>query len=67
MSGKQRLRDDSLGEVLLEFQVFGASTRVAAIHVASNTEVQVTCPTSYTTFTKTQAAIRKLRYVLSKT
>ncbi len=67
MSNKQRLKDDGLGEVLLELQVFGASTRVAAIHVATNTEVHVICPTSYTTLTKTQAAIRKLRYVLSKT
>ncbi|MFA7428758.1 MAG: hypothetical protein WCZ23_01235 [Rhodospirillaceae bacterium] len=50
----------------MEFHAIGASTRVSAIHVATNTEVTVVCPSTYSTFSKTQAAVRKLRFVLEK-
>lgn len=53
-----------LGEVLFEIQMLGNSARVAAIHVKSNTEVVVVCPSHYTEFSMTQAALRKLRRVL---
>lgn len=66
MGQRSNVRDSDLGEVLVEFTTIGASTRVSAIHVPSNTEVQVVCPRSYTTFSMTQAALRKLRYVLGK-
>ncbi|MGC2854238.1 DUF6898 family protein [Novispirillum sp. DQ9] len=66
MGQRNNIRDNDLGEVLVELHTIGASTRVSAIHVATNTEVQVVCPTSYTRFSMTQAALRKLRYVLGK-
>lgn len=58
--------NESLGEVLFEIQVFGASARVTAIHVASNTEVMVICPANLHRSSMQQAAIRKLRYVLGR-
>lgn len=53
-------------QVLFEIRVMGASARVAAIHVRTNTEVQVVCPASYARFSMEQAAVRKLKYVLAR-
>lgn len=58
--------DGDLSEVLFEFQFFGSSTRVSAIHVATNTEIQVVCPSHYSQFSMEQAALRKLRFVLKR-
>lgn len=59
-------KDDDLGEVYLEFQAVGHAVRVSAIHAATGKEVQVVCPATYSQFSMQQAALRKLRYVLSK-
>jgi hypothetical protein len=59
-------RDPLLGEVLIEISVVGASARVAAIHVASNTEVVAICPAKLHRVSMEQAALRKLRFVLER-
>ncbi|GAB3456942.1 DUF6898 family protein [Insolitispirillum peregrinum] len=55
-----------LGEVLFEIKVFGASARVSALHVSSNTEVTVICPANLHKTSMQQAALRKLRFMLEK-
>ncbi len=57
---------EDLGEVLFEIRAYGRSARVAALHVASNTEVVVVCPATYTEYSMQQAAIRKLRAIVEK-
>jgi hypothetical protein len=61
-----RQNDQQLGEVLIEVSVVGASARVAAIHVASNTEVIVVCPAKMHRMYMEQAALRKLKFVLER-
>lgn len=53
-------------QVLFEIRVIGTSARVSAIHVRTNLEVQVICPANYKRFSMEQAALRKLRFMLSK-
>lgn len=58
--------NEGLGEVLFEIRARGMSARVAAIHVATNTEVVVVCPATLHRLSMQQAALRKLRFVLQK-
>lgn len=53
-------------EVLFEIRVVGTSARVSAIHVPSNTEVTVICPSKTPRGMMEQAAINKLKYVLGR-
>jgi len=57
---------DPLGEVIFEFRQIGASVKVSAIHVATDTEVCVVGAAAAGEYALRMAATRKLIYVLSK-
>jgi hypothetical protein len=54
------------GEIIIETQRIGASLRVAAIDVASGTEVVFQAPASATRASIQHLAASKLRYVMAK-
>jgi hypothetical protein len=54
-----------LGEVLFEFRQIGASVKVSAIHVATDTEVSLVGAASAGEYALRMAAIRKLIHVLA--
>lgn len=54
------------GDVIFEFRRIGASMKVSAVHVASDTEVSLVAPASAGEAAWRQAAIAKLRYVLAR-
>ena len=54
-----------LGEVLFEFRQIGASVKVSAIHVATDTEVSLVGAASAGEYALRMAATRKLVYVLA--
>lgn len=56
---------ENLGEVLFEFQQIGASVKVSAVHVATDTEVSLVGPASGGDYPLRMAALRKLAYVLA--
>lgn len=55
-----------MGEVLFEFRPAGASVRVAAIHVATGTEVITIAPASATPAQMQSLALAKLRRRLAQ-
>jgi hypothetical protein len=59
-------RGDKSGEVLFEFRQLGIQTRVAAIHVASGTEVVVIAPATATPLQMQNLALAKLRRRLAE-
>ena len=54
-----------LGEVIFEFRQIGASVKVSAIHVASDTEISLVGAASAGEYALRMAATRKLIYVLA--
>jgi hypothetical protein len=56
---------ESLGEVLFEFRRIGASVKVSAVHVATDTEVSLVGPAAGGDYPLRMAALRKLAYVLA--
>jgi hypothetical protein len=54
-----------LGEVLFEFRRIGASVKVSAIHVATDTEVSLVGAAIAGEYALRMAATRKLIYVLA--
>jgi hypothetical protein len=55
-----------LGEVIFEFRRIGASVKVSAIHVASDTEVSLVGAAAAGEHALRMAATRKLIYVLGR-
>ena len=55
-----------LGEVLFEFRQIGASVKVSAIHVATDTEVSLVGAASAGEYALRIAATRKLVHVLAE-
>jgi hypothetical protein len=55
-----------LGEVIFEFRQIGASVKVSAIHVATDTEVSLVGAAAAGEYALRMAATRKLIYVLGK-
>ena len=55
------------GEIIIEIQRIGAILRVAAVDVATGTEVTFQAPTSASRASINRLAASKLRYVLRKT
>jgi len=58
--------DTEKDEVLFEFVVQGNVVKATAIHAATGTEASIVGPVSAPRETLTQAALRKLQYVLTK-
>ena len=56
----------ALGEVLFEFRQIGASVKVSAVHVATDTEVSLVGAASAGEYALRMAALRKLTYVLAR-
>jgi len=54
------------GEIIVEIQRIGAILRVAAVDVATGTEVTFQAPASATRASIDRLAANKLRYVMSK-
>ena len=54
------------GEIIIEIQRIGAILRVAAVDVATGTEVTFQAPASATRASIDRLAANKLRYVMSK-
>jgi hypothetical protein len=54
------------GEIIIETQRIGASLRVAAVDVASGTEIVFQAPVSATRASIERLAASKLRYVMAK-
>ena len=54
-----------LGEVIFEFRRIGASVKVSAIHVATDTEVSLVGAAAAGEYALRMAATRKLIYVLA--
>jgi len=54
------------GEIIIETQRIGAILRVAAVDVATGTEVTFQAPTSATRASINRLAANKLRYVIRK-
>ncbi|MCC7260634.1 MAG: serine hydroxymethyltransferase [Alphaproteobacteria bacterium] len=54
------------GDIIIEIVSVGNSVKVSAIDSATQTEVSVIGPANYDQESLTQAALRKLRYVLEK-
>jgi hypothetical protein len=65
MAGPTRDPAARLGEVLFEFRQIGASVKVSAIHVATDTEVCLVGATAAGEYALRMAATRKLIYVLA--
>jgi hypothetical protein len=55
----------NLGEVIFEFRQIGASVKVSAIHVATDTEVSLVGAATAGEYALRMAATRKLIYVLA--
>jgi hypothetical protein len=53
-------------EVLFEIVRKGNAVQVSAVHVGTNTEVSVMGPAGASTAALQEAALRKLKYVLTK-
>jgi hypothetical protein len=53
-------------EILLEFVVQGRVVKATAIHAATGTEASIVGPANAGREVLTQAAVRKLQYVLAK-
>ncbi|HEY5008060.1 MAG TPA: hypothetical protein VII42_08650 [Caulobacteraceae bacterium] len=66
MTGRAPDPAAQLGEVIFEFRQIGASVKVSAIHVASDTEVSLVGAASAGEYALRMAATRKLIYVLGK-
>jgi hypothetical protein len=54
------------GEIILEIQRFGAALRVAAVDVATGTEVTFQAPVTASRASIERLAASKLRYVMAK-
>jgi hypothetical protein len=54
------------GEIIIEIQRIGAILRVAAVDVATGTEVTFQAPTTATRASIDRLAANKLRYVMTK-
>lgn len=54
------------GEAIIEFQTIGQTVKVSAIDSATLTEISVVAPASATARQMTDAALKKLRYVLAR-
>jgi hypothetical protein len=54
------------GEVIIEFQTIGQSVKVSAIDATTLTEVSIVAPASATRSQMTDAALKKLHYVLAR-
>ena len=54
------------GEIIIEIQRIGAILRVAAVDVATGTEVTFQAPISATRASINRLAANKLRYVMTK-
>ena len=59
-------RSGKSGEVLFEFKQLGQQMRVAALHVATNTEVVVITPSTATPLQMQTLALAKLRTRLAE-
>ncbi|MDX2277027.1 MAG: hypothetical protein NW206_16370 [Hyphomonadaceae bacterium] len=55
---------DDLGEVIFEITVIGDAQRVAAVHVATGTEVVIQAPASAALVDVRALALRKLKRML---
>jgi len=66
MSGAAREPGAPAGEIIVEIQRLGASLRVAAVDVATGTEVVFQAPASASRAAIDRLAASKLRYVMAK-
>ena len=61
-----KLASSGKDEILLEFVVQGNVVKATAIHAATGIEASIVGPANAGRETLTQAAVRKLQYVLAK-
>jgi hypothetical protein len=67
VSGRKDSRpDDERAEAIIEFKTIGSSVKVSAVDPVTLIEVSIVAPVTATERQMTDAALKKLRYVLAR-